>query len=729
MIAGKSADFIGQRVDIENLSVSNGRVDLDNIVVGNPKGFAPGNLLSIPHLSMKIEMADLMSGRLNFREIAVSSPQLTIIRDKEGRLNVSEKLVSFFRKKSTLKYRVDDFAVHSGRISYTGEISPLLARSTADSLSGVEKVEFRIRSLSSEPGIKSVVTGTASYLGGRISVEGWAFLKSDPKEFAVAVSSEDIALSYFKETLGRYNIDTGRSKLTMRLSAGGQTGNSVTFAAALDIKNISLPFMKGELQAISTKLDGAVHSSDNTLFIKDLTVDAGSILSVHAKAAIRDLTKSPDYEAEMKISRLDLSSFQLPDGLKIGGIAASDRLLVTGKSIKSMPVLHGGFFLRDVSVSKGEKNLVQKVSIDSRIGFDGNTIVAGIRAKAGKVSCSVDARAVDALRKTRSVQMKMVLPEVGVADVRDAFWDLFPDKLLYAGLDGFLASDAVVQYTDRDIKINSSLTLKDLDVAGENKEFSIGPVNGTLPLVFHKTANTDSKGPSIQFPVFDKPEFNSLKRSFADMKDCDGCSRITIGSAGYGFRLLEKIDIRLRQEESVLNIKHFSGNISGGKVEGTAFFDFSKGLNYRAGFILEDLSLRRFCDSIEPIRGYISGKVDGVAALKGTGSGLSNLIGKADFWTFATAGEQTKISREFLQKIGGPSLKTYLGDRKFDKGIVSLYLQDGFIIFRQLEISNKNFFGMTDLSVKVAPYNNRISIDHLMWTIAEAAQRAQKDKQ
>ena len=178
-----------------------------------------------------------------------------------------------------------------------------------------------------------------------------------------------------------------------------------------------------------------------------------------------------------------------------------------------------------------------------------------------------------------------------------------------------------------------------------------------------------------------------------------------------------------------MNIKRFSGNISGGKINGAAFVDLSKGLNYRAGFILEGLSLRKFCEGIEPIKGYISGKVDGVAAFKGEGSGLAKLIGKADFCTYGTADEQTKISKEFLQKIGGPSLKTYLGDRKFDKGVVSLYLQDAFIIFDQLEISNKNILGMTDLSVKVAPYNNRIAIDHLMWTITEAAQRAQKSKQ
>jgi hypothetical protein len=57
---------------------------------------------------------------------------------------------------------------------------------------------------------------------------------------------------------------------------------------------------------------------------------------------------------------------------------------------------------------------------------------------------------------------------------------------------------------------------------------------------------------------------------------------------------------------------------------------------------------------------------------------------------------------------------------------VGVYLQKGDLIFKELEISNKNFLGITDLSVKVAPLSNRIGLDHLLWTIVEAAERAKK---
>jgi len=84
------------------------------------------------------------------------------------------------------------------------------------------------------------------------------------------------------------------------------------------------------------------------------------------------------------------------------------------------------------------------------------------------------------------------------------------------------------------------------------------------------------------------------------------------------------------------------------------------------------------------------------------------------------------ISKEFLRKIGGSSLKGYLRDRKFNKGILDLYLKDGDLIFKELKISNRNIFGITDLSVRVAPMSNRIALDDLLWTIVEAAERNKK---
>jgi hypothetical protein len=259
-------------------------------------------------------------------------------------------------------------------------------------------------------------------------------------------------------------------------------------------------------------------------------------------------------------------------------------------------------------------------------------------------------------------------------------------------------------------------------IIGENGEYAVGPLTGTLPVHYDSAAGAEKL---VLFPSFEQDDFDETKKFYAEEKQFTG-NEIRIGSVRYGFRLLEDISVQIVQQGTTLKINHVSAKMFGGRLNGAASISLSPALNYRAGLIVDAVSLTRLCEDITPIRGYISGKVNGIAALKGSGTGLAQITGKADFWTYSDREEKTRISREFLEKIGGPQVRAYLGERRYTKGVMKSYIQNGFLIFRELEISNKNFLGMTDLSVKVAPLNNRIAIDHLMWTITEAAQRAKK---
>jgi hypothetical protein len=319
--------------------------------------------------------------------------------------------------------------------------------------------------------------------------------------------------------------------------------------------------------------------------------------------------------------------------------------------------------------------------------------------------------------------MTATFPEVKAPDVRETFWDIFPDNLLYTGLEGSLALDISIRHDSSGLGLDGKLMLSDLILSGENGEYSVGPINGVLPVVYRPGNNEQ---PQWELASFERGEFQKLKNHYAQKTMDAGYNLIKVGGVSYGFPLIENGKIWLRSQGKSLHIGHFSGNIFGGTLNGSAVIDLSDRFQYKAGFLIDGLSLAQLCDRIEPIRGYISGKVDGIATVKGDGAGLSRLIGKADFWSYGSPKEKTKISREFLQKIGGPSLKWYLGDRSFDRGVMSLYLQGGYMIFRELEISNRNFIGMKDLDIKVAPLNNRIAIDHLMWSITEAAYRAEK---
>ena len=417
-------------------------------------------------------------------------------------------------------------------------------------------------------------------------------------------------------------------------------------------------------------------------------------------------------------SRFSKFPYTLSGNMKAG---AFDGVIASGDEIHGNAHLQAG----GISLSRAgaEKKLLKDASLNTEIIFRGKDLGFRSEAGAGKAAVKFSGTVSAFTDKDREINLSASIPEVKASDIRDSFWEMFPDGLLYAGLEGSLSSELSVDYQPDRQRVSGSIRLRDFSLSGENNEYSIGPVNGTVPLAY----DTKEGAKEASMPAFEYSEFDRLSRRYAHETVKDGFSRITAGSLRYGFRLFEDMEVLVNQQGTVLNIRSFSANIFGGKLNGSAVIDISGGLQYRAGAILEGLSMTKLCDDIEPIRGYISGRVNGIAYIKGSGMGMTGIKGRADFWTYSAGGEKTRISREFLRKIGGPSLKTYIGDRNFSKGVMSLYLQDGFVIFKELEISNRNFFGMTDLSVKVAPFNNRIAISHLMWTITETAQRAKKE--
>jgi hypothetical protein len=364
------------------------------------------------------------------------------------------------------------------------------------------------------------------------------------------------------------------------------------------------------------------------------------------------------------------------------------------------------------------------------------------------------------MEKDRRLTLKLSIPEVNVPLIREVFWDVFPDSLLYVGLEGSISSTLSLVYLEQGLNVEGEVLLKECRLSGENGEYSIGPINGSFPLRYGKMS---TQGSLLTLPTHEKSQFDQLLHSYerdpleqgsqtvkppahgaglpGDVNTITGSAflptfkaghpadlPVTLGALHYGFPLLEDIRLRSMSRDSSLNVFQFDAKIFNGQLYGSGVLDLSEGLNFRGGFLVKGVSLKALCDTIQPIQGFISGKVDGIVSVKGSGTGLSHLVGKGEFWVDPTAGEKMMISREFLQKVGRVSAKLYLGDRRFNRGILEAYLKDGYVIFKELELSNRNLLGMTDLSVKVAPFNNRIDLDHLLWTITEAATRANEKK-
>lgn len=563
---------------------------------------------------------------------------------------------------------------------------------------------------------------------------------------------KNIALNNLHVETDIFSLSAGNVKVAMTGEKGGLVIETTDLSAAYPLKQAAFRGVQvsGKLNAAADKLSG-----DMTYSVASATFGAVKAERISGSAALNEgefslvisqaefaggrirafaQGKAPDQvfpvKAELTAEHIDVGVLSLAaekfldTGYRISGDLKSAGFKGT---IDSKVSLHGEATM-DVQKfavlnTKTKRYLLKGVSVQPAVTMQGRDLMFKTAASSGSVSATASGTVKGFLEKERSYHIQGHLKETPVTDLRNSFWDVFPDSLLYAGLEGTISSDITVNSAKNTIAVTGSVRLKDFLLEGENGEYMVGPVNGAVPFAFGQGTDREK---TLRLPAFETLEFDRIRRYYADSYPGEDVSRVTIGSLRYGYRLMNEITLWMKQDGGVLNVERFNAKMFGGSLDGSAVVDMSDGVQYRTGMILQGLSLSKLCDDIEPITGYISGKVNGVALLKGTGTDRAEIAGRADLWTYATRDEQTRISREFLQKIGGPSIKSYLGNRNFDKGIMSVYIQKGFLIFRELEISNRNFIGIQDLSVKVAPLSNRIALDHLMWTIVEAANRGAK---
>ena len=556
----------------------------------------------------------------------------------------------------------------------------------------------------------------------------------------LTIETKNIRLSANQVRISLPGIKTGYTLDIRGMNAGYRDGEALLRESDLNLvlsqvqKAISadLRFTAGTLlfRGIAARNVSATSKFDETNFYVDISradVSGGGIrLTANGRTSEGPFPIRTNFAAE----NIDLESLS-ESVLKLLNVryrlAGDIRRATFEGTINSRESLDGHALLeaRNISVlNPGTgRNIVKDASFDSEMEFNGKDLLFKAEASVGTLSSQLSATLTEFMGKERHLKAKGTLPDAKLTDIRNSFWDIFPDSLLYAKLDGSISSDLSIDYSRDGLEVKGNLIVRKGILGGENGEYTLGPINGAIPIRYGKVGE---KKETLGLPSFQKSQFNSLQKYYMQEVGEQGSYRVTIGSLTYGFQFFDSIELLIKHDSNLFNVERFGANIFEGRLSGSAIIDISDGLNYRVGFLVKGVSLKKLCDSIKPLKGFISGKVDGIGTFKGSGVGISALIGKADFWTYPTKNERTVISKEFLQKMGGPSMKVYLRNRPFDKGTITLYLQNGDITFEELELSNRNFLGMTDLSMKVAPFNNRIGLDDLLWTITEAAERAKK---
>lgn len=400
-------------------------------------------------------------------------------------------------------------------------------------------------------------------------------------------------------------------------------------------------------------------------------------------------------------------SYSRQDGLRC-------TLTATGRDI----------FLR----GKGGKTLLA----DGRLALTGDLAEGNLTLRDGmvgvgpKLLLKFQGSVAHAAAPERKGQLSLFLPAVPLETVAGSFANLLPRPLQEATLAGTLTGHAAVRLDGRNTVLGGAATVAAgaLDIPGQ--KLSVSGIRGTFP--FDLVLAGGGGGSLPEIPHVSRNGYAGFLHNLRQAKP-DG-ETFTIGSIRFGAVESGEITVRVKTGNGITEITALKAELYGGELLGKGFVGYRRGAAYGGDILVNDLSLRMFCDSYPAIKGYITGRLDGVMTFHREGAGLKGMTGTIDLWTRTGNHEKMLVSKEFLQKLAGKKLKGifFRNDRPYDRGEISATLKKGYLTFDLLDIEHTNFFGVKDLSVSVAPVQNRIAVDHLISAIREAAARGKAVK-
>jgi hypothetical protein len=285
-----------------------------------------------------------------------------------------------------------------------------------------------------------------------------------------------------------------------------------------------------------------------------------------------------------------------------------------------------------------------------------------------------------------------------------------------------VAADGKFRIKGKQTTVTGEITMEGGSLEVPGQKLSIVAVNGAIP--FSLDFNSGKAAPRAPEKLsFSRENYPRLLPVM--QHPVKGEHILTIGKISFGTTVFATTTLAISTGNGLTEISSLASGLFKGALLGRGFFRYQGGVKYGADILVNDLSLLEVCNSYPAIKGYLSGRVDGFVSLYGTEKGLNALQGFVEFWARSDKNEKMLVSKEFLQKLAGKKLKGIFihDDRSFDHGEIGAYLEEGYLTFKTLDITHTNFLGVRDLSVSVAPVQNKISLDHLLTTIKEAAAR------
>lgn len=269
--------------------------------------------------------------------------------------------------------------------------------------------------------------------------------------------------------------------------------------------------------------------------------------------------------------------------------------------------------------------------------------------------------------------------------------------------------------------LDGSISLVQAGFEIPGQKFSASDISGTIPVSLVMASSAKEK--EFRKRIYPSQTYadllSSLRRSALTGQN------FTIGRIRFSSLEFGPTAAVIKAGDGLIELDSLKSDVLAGTILGQGYFRYGRKIQYGGELALENLSLRALCNSLPKIKGYMSGKMNGIINTYGEGPGLNGLVGIVNIWAVKGPDEKMLVSKEFLQKLAGKKLKGIFvhDDRSYDRGEISGYLEKGYLVFDVLDISHTNLFGIRDLSVTVAPVQNKIQIEHLFSSIKAAAAR------
>jgi len=331
------------------------------------------------------------------------------------------------------------------------------------------------------------------------------------------------------------------------------------------------------------------------------------------------------------------------------------------------------------------------------------------------------------LKGNRNLQVD--LPRISTTFLQKTLSPLLPQALREGEFKGDVGlSLNINRLLEEGTSLNGKVSIKDVSFVGEfnGTPFLINDINGGIPI------KGEGK-PSVSLVPLMKhsSEPNKLVgekvfKGFLDLVKQDSVKNedlLKIKQIEYGFLRLRDIECEVELNKGKTNLRRLEPKLYKGRAFGTGVFDLSgKESAYGISLLFKNISLRGISNSIPSTKDYISGRVNGLAWIRGEGSELKTLDGVFNFWAIESKKEPRRVAKALLTKLGVKEKFFLRSSRKYNEGEIQGYIKNGVITFKELKISNTTL-GIKDLSIKVDRKRNSISVAHFLSVIRETAKR------